>query len=238
MGKLIEFETEDGSTTKGYLATPPQGKGPGLLLMHAWWGLNGFFVSLAERFAEEGFVVLAPDLYDGRTASTIEGAEQLRGTLNPDDGIRREIVALDYLLKHPNVEGRHVGTIGFSMGGGYATWLSTSRHEVTAIVLFYGGGDAGRWIDDFANQTQASFLGHFAEHDPYEPNEAIPELEGQLHASGKEATFYFYPGTGHWFFENDRPDAFNAEAARLAWERTTEFLKRALPKEKAKRGAA
>lgn len=223
MGKHIEVETESGSA-RGYLATPPAGKGPGLLLMHAWWGLNDFFISLAEQLAEEGFVVLAPDLYDERTASTIEDAEQLSGTLDSDDAIHREIAALDYLLKHPSVEGRHVGAIGFSMGAAYAAWLSTIRHEVTAIVFFYGGADSGRWIEDFANRTQASFLGHFAEHDVYEPNDAIQELEGHLRASGKEANFYVYPGTGHWFFENDRPDAYDAEASRLTWERTKEFL--------------
>lgn len=227
MGKHIEFRVEDG-TARGYLATPPQGKGPSILLMHAWWGLNDFFVGLAEQLAEEGFVVLAPDLYDGRTASTIEGAEQLSGTLNSEESIEREKAALDYLLKHPDVEGEHVGAIGFSMGAAYAAWLSTLRQEVTAVVFFYGGADSGQWIDDFANKTHSSFLGHFAEHDPYEPNEAIQELENQLRSAEKDATFYIYPGTGHWFFENDRPDAYNAEAAQVAWTRTVEFLHRML----------
>src|ERR1041385_8956609 len=98
MGKFIEFETEDGNA-RGYLATPPRGKGPGLLLMHAWWGLNDFFVGFAEQLAEEGFVVLAPDLYDGRTASTIEGAEELSNALSSESRIWREAAALDYLMK-------------------------------------------------------------------------------------------------------------------------------------------
>src|SRR5439155_16157484 len=166
MGELIEYPIGDKQAT-GYLAIPKQGRGPGVLLMHAWWGLNDFFKSVAERLASEGFVVLAPDLYDGSTATTIEEAEHLSGALESGLGyheaIKYETAAAEYLLKHPAVRGNKLAAIGFSMGATYALWISTLKPEVGAIVLFYGGTDY-EWLgDDFAQTTQATFLGHFAE---------------------------------------------------------------------------
>ena len=184
-----------------------------------------FFVGLADRIADEGFVVVAPDLYGGRTASTIEDAEALINTLKPDegDGIKKEQAALDYLLSLPEVagNGNKVGVIGFSMGAAYATWLASLRPEVAAVVMFYGGWEPS---ETYAEETNAAHMGHFAPNDEWEPEEPIRALEANLKRAGRTADFHFYPGTGHWFFESNRPDAYNAEAARLAWERTIEFL--------------
>jgi carboxymethylenebutenolidase len=218
---MIDIETNE-SAIAGYTAIPESGTGPGILLMHAWWGLNDFFKSLADRLAAEGFVVLAPDLYGGKTASEIEDAEKLISGLDYREAIKDEVVALDYLLKHPAVQGDKVGAIGFSMGGGYATWLAALRPEVTAVVLFYGGSEQG---PDYAQKTEAAFLGHFAEGDEWEPDEGVKQLESQLRAAGRDVTFYFYKDVGHWFFEDDRPEVYNPEAAQLAWERTLAFLR-------------
>ena len=110
------------------------------------------------------------------------------------------------------------------MGTTYATWLSTLRPEVAAVVLFYGGSD---WQPpDFLQRTRAAFLGHFAPNDEWEgPDEGVRDLEAALRDAGKEATLHFYPGTGHWFMEDNRPDAYNPEAAALAWDRTLAFLR-------------
>src|SRR5437868_1015180 len=142
MGQMVEFDA-GGKRITGYLALPERGYGPGVLLLHAWWGLNDFFKALAGRLAREGFVVLAPDLYDGRTASAIEDAERLSSTLDSGEAIQHETGAADYLLDHPAVRGRKIGALGFSMGADYATWLSTLRPEVAAVVLFYGGVELG-----------------------------------------------------------------------------------------------
>src|SRR5688500_17727868 len=177
MGKTIQMESEGGSF-RAYLAEPEEGKGPGVLLMHAWWGLNDFFTEFADRLAAEGFVVVAPDLYAGKTGSTIDEAKELIGALEGGDGYRRAIkheeAALDYLLKHPAVTGDKAGAIGFSMGVAYATWLATLRPELKAVVIFYGGSDAG---EDFVKQTDAAVLGHFAEGDEWEPDEYVHKLE-------------------------------------------------------------
>jgi len=225
MGETVEI-TADKGTIAGYLSLPQSGHGAGVLLLHAWWGLNDFFKSLADRLALEGFVVLAPDLYGGSTASTIEEAEHLYATLDYRQAIKHVEAGMDHLLSHPSTKGSQVGVMGFSMGAAYATWLSALRPEVVAVVLFYGGAEQG---EEFAGRTQAAFLGHFAEDDPYESTEVMRQFEEQLRAAGREAAFHVYPGTGHWFFEDDRPDAYDAGAAELAWQRTLEFLRANLP---------
>lgn len=226
MGKMVEINSSAG-TASGYIAVPQAGRGPGILLLHAWWGLTPFFKQLADRLADEGFTVLATDLYAGQTADTIEGATELMQQLNDQEGIQHVTAGLDYLLTHPAVQGETMGAISFSMGGAYATWLSTLRPEIRALVLFYGGFDYYGDLEqqDFAKQTNVAFLGHLAEHDEYESLDTAREFEAALKAEGKEANFFVYPGTGHWFFEDNRPDAYDPECAQLAWDRTIEFLK-------------
>jgi carboxymethylenebutenolidase len=220
------IDAAERSGAAGYLALPQQGGGPGVLLLHAWWGLNDFFRGMADRLAGEGFVVLAPDIYgDGSTASTIEEAEKLSGKLDSDQAIARVQAGLDRLLQQPGTQGKRIGVIGFSMGAAYGIWLASLKNEVAAVVLFYG---AWNMNDNYGKSTEAAFLGHFAENDQYESEEEIRGLEDNLRSAGREVAFHTYQGTGHWFFENDRPDAYNETAARQAWDRTVEFLHRQL----------
>lgn len=231
MGEWIKYAVGE-KEVGGYLAVPGRERGPGVMLCHAWWGLNGFFQQLADRLAQEGFVVLAPDLYEGRTAATIEEAEGLIYTLDYKEAIKHETAAADYLLSHPAVEGDRLGAMGFSMGAAYATWLATLNPNVSAVVVFYGGVEQEA---DYAIRTRAAFLGHFAEDDPYESSEEMRRLEAMLRAARRDVAFHIYPGTGHWFFESDRPDAYNAQAADLAWERTLDFLRVKLVQQHARR---
>ena len=105
------------------------------------------------------------------------------------------------------------------MGAALALWLSTKRPEdVGAVVVFYG-----TYLLDFS-KAKASFLGNFAPEDEWEPTATVKALEQKIRGARREVTFHFYPGTRHWFFEEDRPDAYDREAAGLAWSRTLEFL--------------
>jgi len=207
---------------KGYVAAA--GGGPGVLVLHAWWGLTPMFTRLCDRLSGAGFTALAPDLFQGRTASTIEEAEALG---KDRDGAAMEAAAeagLKRLLAHPGVRApRGVGAIGFSLGAEYAGLLSANHPaDVAAVVLFYGAT-----LPDFT-QARAAYQGHFAENDEWESPEWIQKMEDAMRAAGREVTLHQYPGAGHWFFEDDRPEAFQPEAAALAWERTIDFLRERL----------
>lgn len=214
------------SQAQGYLATPPTGKGPGVLVLHAWWGLNDLFRGFCDQLAQAGFVALAPDMYSGKVVHTIEEAEQFMSHWDEEKEVPPIILpAVEKLEKHPAVIGHGLGIIGFSMGGYWSLWLAQKMPELfKAVVLFYGTNGGG---GDFEH-SKAAFLGHFAEMDPYETKPTIEELEKNLKGAQRPVTFYTYPGTGHWFFEKDRPEAYSAQAAQLAWERTLKFLNASL----------
>jgi carboxymethylenebutenolidase len=210
---------------RGFLALPTTGAGAGVLVLHAWWGLNETIKVLCRRLADAGFVALAPDLYHGKVADTIAGAEALGSALDANHlQAKREIAAAARFLSGRAGQSRATGraglaVIGFSLGAYYALDLSAAEPEqIHSVVLFYGTGSA-----DFS-RSQAAYLGHFAEQDEYEPRANVDALEAELRQAGRPVTFHRYAGTGHWFFEPDRTDAYNAAAASLAWERTLAFL--------------
>jgi len=204
----------------GYLVVPKSGKGPGVLVLHPWWGLNATIKGVADRLAQEGYVAFAPDLYHGKIATTIAEAETLSSTLVSEKARADVSQGEAWLLEHSS--GKSIGVIGFSLGGSYAFDLSARDPEhVKAVVIFYGSGEA-----DFA-KAKATYLGHYAETDPYE-GEWVGVTDSLLTKAGRKHTFHTYKGTGHWFFEPDRADAYNKDAADLAWKRTLEFLKHEL----------
>jgi carboxymethylenebutenolidase len=212
---------ESTQNSTGYLATPRSGKGPGVLVLHAWWGLNGALRDVCDRLAALGFVAYAPDLYHGQLATTIEEAESLGRKLDLDAERAKADTraAVNRLWEYVGDRTKGISVIGFSLGAYYALQLSGADPErVRAVVLFYGTGDG-----DF-NRAKATYMGHFAGSDPYEPAESVDWLENTLKSSNRPATFYRYEGVGHWFFEPDRVDAYNEAAASLAWERTVAFL--------------
>jgi carboxymethylenebutenolidase len=205
-----------------YLAIPPSGKGAGVLVLHAWWGLNDVIRDFCDQLAQEGFVALAPDMFSGAISLTIAEAEAFVTQLDEEQAVPPEILsAVADLRSYPAVAGDGLGVVGFSFGGYWALWLAQKEPEwVRAVALFYGtnGGDG-----DF-QQSKAAYLGHFAETDPYESAALVQELEKNLRGADRPVTFHTYPGTGHWFFEQDRPDAYHAQSAQLAWDRTIAFL--------------
>lgn len=209
--------------TDGYLAVPAAGKGGAVLVLHAWWGLNDTVKAFCDRLAESGFIAFAPDLYHGKVADTIADAEALAVSLDAKaDQARAEIAnALTFLKERAGSGDASAAVIGFSLGAYYALALSAAAPEsIRSVVLFYGTGPA-----DFST-SKADYLAHFAETDEFEPQSNVDELADSLKQAGRPATFYHYSGTGHWFFEPDRVDAYNPAAANLAWERTLAFLRR------------
>ena len=213
----IEYSAE-GRTVRAYTAHAKQG-GPGLIVLHAWWGLNEFFQRLCERLATQGFTVLAPDLYAGKLAATVEEAEALREEQDPDFMHTAALSAVARLRRQPGIIPGPVGVIGFSMGAAWALVLSAAQPEdISAAVLFYGTYEV-----DF-KQSKAAFQGHFAEHDEYETINDVHSMTAAMEAAGRPTDFLL-SGTVTGLSRRTRPDAYNAEASRLAWERTLTFLK-------------
>src|SRR5215469_10118210 len=139
---MREFQV-DGRTISAYLAEPSQGNGPGVLVLHAWWGLTEPFRRVCDRLAEAGFVALAPDLYHGKTTASVEEAQALAEALDSDlEGWRGDIAgAVQFLRQHGAtnlVDGRgKLALVGFSLGGAYALDMSINlAGEIAAVVTF------------------------------------------------------------------------------------------------------
>jgi carboxymethylenebutenolidase len=207
-----------------YLARPTSAHLGGVLLIHSWWGLNGFFRGLCDRFAAEGFVALAADLYAGRVAATAAEAKRLRAQVTAS---RRE-PAYKYLIRmigelRKAAAKDEIAVVGFSMGGHWAYWLAQRPDlPIAATVTFYAARSG-----DYS-KSHSSFLAHFAEKDEWVSAAGIKKLAQNLAKAGRSFEFHTYAGTDHWFFEDDRPDAFQPEGAALAWRRTKTFLKQRL----------
>jgi carboxymethylenebutenolidase len=194
---------------------------PGVVLFHAWWGLNEDVIAYAERLAAAGFAVAAPDLFGGEVASTIEEAERLASAADETAVNAIALAAVDHLLDRLGPTSK-LAALGFSFGAHWTMWSPAQRDRVVASVLYYGttGGS-------ILTEASVPVLGHFADNDPYETAEWVAEFEATLRSAGRDVVIHRYPGTGHWFAEPSR-DAYRAEAADLAFKRTVAFLQRQL----------
>lgn len=221
MGNLIELS----GGKRAYLATPGQGAGLGLVVVHEYWGLVAHVQDVCERFAAEGFTAIAPDLFHGATADEPDKAGTLMMALDSEQAASELGVAIDHLEASPSVRGQGVGVLGFSMGGGLALVLATRRSaDVRACVTFYGllPWESGRpdW-----SRLQAPVQGHVAEQRGLLPAGGVGELEATLSSLDTDVELFVYPDAGPGFFDDSRPDAYDATAAGLAWTRTLEFLR-------------
>ncbi|HEY9151380.1 MAG TPA: dienelactone hydrolase family protein [Anaerolineales bacterium] len=209
----IKLKVNDKSAN-AYLATPEKG-GPGILILHAWWGLKPFFKQVCDQLAEHGYMVLAPDLYRGDIAKTIEEAEVLHK--KHEGKLMGDIVkaAKDHLASLRT--GKPVGVMGFSMGAAWAIVTAANEPDVAATVLFYGA-----YSPDFS-KAQSKILGHFSDNDEWEPMDGVRAMEQDMKNAGLDVTLHIYPGVSHWFMESDRPE-YDKASAELAWARTFEFL--------------
>ncbi len=222
MGEMIQFPS-NGSTGEGWLATPQGGRGPGVVVIQEWWGLVDHIKDVCERFASEGFVALAPDLFKGKKTTEPDDAAKMMMTLQIGAAAKDMSGAVDALLQRSS--GKGVGVIGFCMGGGLALVLACERPDaVTAVVPFYG---LIPWPDarpDFSKMT-AAVHGHYAGQDEFASPAMVNELEDQLRRLGKDVELMVHPETDHAFFNDARPEVYNAEAAKAAWRSSVDFLR-------------
>ena len=225
MGELVQFAA-NGGTDSGYLAIPRAGRGfqrgPGVIVIQEWWGLVDHIKDVCERFSNEGFVALAPDLYHGASTKSPDEAGKLMMALNIDQAEKDLSGAVQYLLDHDAVTGDKVGVVGFCMGGALSLYAASKNPNIKGCVFFYGIHPNVK--PDLPN-LQGPVLGNYAENDAFVTPESVHQLEQQLKALGKQVDFKIYPGTDHAFFNDTRPEVYNAQAAADAWQRTIQFLR-------------
>lgn len=217
-GQDVNFNV-NGQSTAGYLALPSAPDAPGVIVLHAWWGLNSTFKNLCDRLASEGFAAFAPDLKLGKIAKTIDEAKQQMPENEVEQIYPIVIAALDFFRKQPEIRKEPLSVIGFSMGATWALVLASERpKDIDKVVLFYGNYEGM----DISN-IRADVLGHFSDIDEWEPLEGVRATEAAMQTVGLKPAFHIYPNKKHWFFEEDRPE-YDPEAAKLAWTRTLDFL--------------
>ncbi len=225
MGEMISFPS-NGHDATGYLATPAAASGPGVIVIQEWWGINNHIKDVCDRFAAQGFLALAPDLYNGRVVAEPDEAAKAMMALQIPEASKQMSGAVQALVRRSGREG--VGVVGFCMGGGLAYVLAADQPEfVKAVVPFYGVIPWPNAEPDYA-RIQAPIQGHYAEHDDPSSPEVVRQLEERLRSMGKSVEFFIYPGTEHAFFNDDRPEVYHAQSAMQAWDRTTQFLRDAL----------
>lgn len=222
----VEFEA-NGGRARGYLAEPDgEGNAPGLVVLQEWWGVDKHIRDVCDRFAAEGFVALAPDLFHGETTDQPDEAQQKMMALNMDEAEKEMRGAVEYVAQHPKCTGQ-VGTVGFCLGGGLAIWTATVNDKVNAAVTFYYVMPHGK--PDFSKLAGTPVLGHFGKNDDFVSTDDAKALQQELNQAGAEAVFHFYEGAGHAFFNDlDRLGTHHPEHAATSWDRTVEFFRRHL----------
>ena len=220
-GTMVEFAS-NGATGSGYLATPAAGGGPGVIVLQEWWGLVDHIKDVADRFAAEGFVALAPDLYHGESTTSPDDAGKLMMALDIGRVEKDLRGAIDYLLGRAEVTTAHVGTVGFCMGGQLSLYAACENPAVGACVVFYGIHPN---VKPNLSALEAPVLGFFAERDAFVPPLAARQLEAALAAAGKSADITVFDGADHAFFNDTRPDVYDAAHAATCWARMLAFYR-------------
>jgi carboxymethylenebutenolidase len=223
-GEMVKFPS-NGRQTQGYLAKPASGSGPGVIVIQEWWGLNDNIKDIANRFANEGFVALAPDLYDGKVTAEPDEAGKLMMAMKLDQAAKDLTGAVDYLVGMDATTGGKVGCVGYCMGGGLSLYLATLKSQIGACVIYYGVLPGAQ---PDLSKLQAAVLGHYAENDAWASPASARELEMKLKSLGKDVEFHVYPGTEHGFFNDTRPEVHKPEPSKLTWERTVAFYRKQL----------
>jgi carboxymethylenebutenolidase len=219
-GSMIQFPSGS-EQINAYLSKPSEkGPFPALILIHEWWGLNDQIKGIADRFAKEGYVAIAVDLYRGKVATTSEDAHQYMAGLPEDRAVNDLRAAFAYLQQQESVHKDRIGSTGWCMGGGYSLQLALHEPQLAACVMFYGRPV----LDvDTLKAIKAPVIGFFGAEDKGIPPESAKKFEEQMKTAGKSIEIHIYPGAGHAFFNETQP-SYNAVAAKDAWSRALAFF--------------
>jgi carboxymethylenebutenolidase len=219
-GRMVEFQV-GGRAAGGYLVDPEaQGVHPALIVIHEWWGLNEHIKDIAERFAKQGYVALAPDLYDGAVTKDSAKAAELMQGLDEQKVLETLSGAVSFLRVQAGVNSDKIGVTGFCMGGTFSLLLACHDNSIKASAPFYGDVPP----DEVIKSLSAPVLFIGAENDPWITMDKMERLREAIQKFGKEGEVKIYSGVGHAFFNDTRPEAYDRIAAQDAWNRVGEFL--------------
>jgi carboxymethylenebutenolidase len=221
MGEMVTF-TSNGHTCDGYIA----GTGPGVLVIQEWWGLVPHIKDVVDRLAAAGFTALAPDLYHGEASTEPDGAGKLMMALNLEQAGKDMSGGVSLLQARTG--NTRVGVVGFCMGGALALAVAVQRPDaVVACAPYYGIiGWPSAQLD--WSKLQAAVVGEYAEFDDYAGPAASAAFQEQLRSLGKDATLHVHTGTHHAFFNDSRPEVYDAAASATAWDRTVALFRSSL----------
>ena len=215
----------NGDSSPGFLAVPEAAAPvPGLVVIQEVFGLNEDIRGIARRFAQEGYTVLAPDLYHGPEASDLEEARKLRTDMDTERAERDLDSAVRHLKSLDVVAGGPVGVIGFCMGGFLSLGTAIRNGNIGAAAVFYGGGG----VPEGLSQIRCPVFGAYGAEDAGIPLERVEELRKGLEAQGIEHEVHIYQGAGHSFFNDVMPGYYREEAAKEAWGHVLAFFARIL----------
>lgn len=222
MGEMVTYRS-DGRTSHGYLALPAGGETrPAVIVIQEWWGMVPHIRTVADRFAEAGYVAFAPDLYQGIAADEPDEARRLLMGMALGQAAREIAGAAEYLTGRVDVSGK-VGCVGFCSGGSLALWSATLSERIVAAVGFYPSLPWERMQPDWSNYAGKAALIHCAEGG--QRTDGVTAVVRAIEAAGGECVRHDYPGTRHAFFNDDRPDCYHPQAATSAWARTLELFR-------------
>ena len=228
MGEMVSYRS-NGGMSEGYLALPAGGTapagGPAVIVIQEWWGLVPHITAVADRFAEAGFVALAPDLYHGVSATEPDQARKLLMGLAMDQAARDIAGAADYLVELPEVAGDRVGCVGFCAGGSLALWSATLSDRIVATAGFYPVLPWERMRPEWSNYAGKAAAIHCSEEDGTSAHDGVQAARRAIEAAGGECFLHDYPGTRHAFFNDDRPEVFDQPAASSAWAHTLDLFR-------------
>jgi carboxymethylenebutenolidase len=222
--EMVKFPSGK-DTIEGFLAVPEQpGRYPGVIVIHEWWGLNDWVKEQTQKIAEQGYVVLAVDLYRGKTTTDPNEAHELMRGLPQDRAVRDMQAAFDYLAARKDVNGR-IGSVGWCMGGGYSLQLAIHQPRLLACVVNYGALPTD---PNDIQQIGAPVLGNFGGQDHGITPADVKAFQKSLTALGRYVDIKIYDDAGHAFENPNNQAGYKPADAADAWARTIAFLKKAL----------
>lgn len=226
--RMVQYPSE-GVTVQAYAVAPHvKERRPAIVVVQEWWGLNDHIKDIARRYAKQGYVAIAPDLYSrlgNRITTDANEAGRLMNTLQQADGLKDLKATLQFLRAAPEVDPGKIGVTGFCMGGSYTLMLPCISADVKAAVPFYGQVPNP---DIPLQQLTCPILYIYGEDDGWITKADVQRLAGALKKYNKPGEIKTYPGASHAFFNDTRKEVYKPAAAQDAWDRTLAFFRRHL----------